>query len=102
TLRPLPVPTLLPYTTLFRSPDDAGNIPRTIHAADRGTDVLAADVRLEAQAQLGNTRHNFAVGVDHQNADWEEYNYISSATGGGIDRKSTRLNSSHVKNSYAV
>lgn len=72
------------YTAVGQIPDDAGNIPRTIHAADRGTDVLAADVRLEAQAQLGSTRHNFAVGVDHQNAEWEEFNYLSSATGGGI------------------
>lgn len=72
------------YTAVGQIPDDAGNMPRTIHSADRGTDVLAADLRLEAQAQLGSSRHNFALGVDRQNADWEEYNYVSSATGGGM------------------
>jgi iron complex outermembrane receptor protein len=71
------------YAAVGPIPDDAGNMPRTIHTADRETDVLAADVRLEAKAQWGSTRHTFAVGVDHQNAQWDEFNYSNSATGGG-------------------
>lgn len=65
------------YTTVGLIPDDAGNIARTVHAADRKTDVLATDVRLEGALQLGPTRHQLAIGVDYQDALWEEYNYFS-------------------------
>ncbi|MGV3742042.1 MAG: TonB-dependent siderophore receptor [Burkholderiaceae bacterium] len=65
------------YTRVGAVPDDAGNIARTAHAADRKTDVLASDVRLEGVVKLGPTRHTVAVGVDYQNAFWEEYNYAS-------------------------
>lgn len=58
-------------------PDDAGNIGRTVHAADRETDVLATDVRLEGTLALGPTRHHVALGVDHQHAGWDEDNYAS-------------------------
>src|SRR5437660_7255282 len=73
-LRP-PTPTLFPYTTLFRS-----------------TDVAAA-AGLKAPVIYG--------GVDAKK-------YILESTGCGCedvflgDRKSTRLNSSHVAISYAV
>src|SRR5690606_41892989 len=73
-LRRPPSPTLFPYTTLFRSPvgDDH---PR----------------RWPAPAALlgGDGRHRPRQGRDPPRAP-------------GQDRKSTRLNSSHVKISYAV
>lgn len=55
-------------------PDDDGNTTRTIYTSDRKTDVLASDVRLEGMLNLGPTKHTVAVGVDYQNAFWEEYN----------------------------
>jgi iron complex outermembrane receptor protein len=37
------------WTIVGRVPDDLGNMPRNIHTADRATDVLAGDVRLEGK-----------------------------------------------------
>ncbi|MDO9468883.1 MAG: TonB-dependent siderophore receptor [Thiobacillus sp.] len=71
------------WTTVGAIPDDAGNITRTIHTADRETDVLAADVRVEGKLKLGATRHTLTAGLDYQDAFWEEYNYSYSAAGGG-------------------
>lgn len=65
------------YTTVGAVPDDAGNMPRTATSADRGTDVFASDVRLEGIIRVGPTKHTVAVGVDYQNAFWEESNYMS-------------------------
>ncbi len=71
------------YANTVNVPTDAGVIDRTIHTADRKTDVFAGDVRIEGRIDLGPTRHTVSAGIDHQNAYWEEYNYSSSATGGG-------------------
>src|SRR5207302_10706149 len=78
-IRPPPRSTLFPYTTLFRSAaqcecDDVAHMSR----CDRTGDV---DSRLDPAVDA------FAAGV------WWRRD---------IDRKSTRLNSSHVKISYAV
>jgi len=75
------------YARVGQIPDDAGNITRTVHAADRETDVLAADVRLEGTLVLGPTRHHVALGVDYQDALWEEYNYasVNPTTADGVD-----------------
>lgn len=66
------------YAQVGPVPDDAGNIGRTVYAADRETDVFAADFRFEGSFKLGATKHNVAVGVDHQNALWEEFNYTNT------------------------
>jgi len=71
------------YANTVNVPTDAGVIDRTIHTADRKTDVFAGDVRVEGRIDLGPTRHTISAGIDHQNAYWEEYNYNSLATGGG-------------------
>src|SRR5690606_41610379 len=82
-----PISTLFPYTTLFRSLLglrflDAGKHP---HA-----DV--ADVRPGHSAQL-----------PHDAGLWRAHLPLRDPGGQGhLDRKSTRLNSSHVKISYAV
>lgn len=70
------------YTQVGVVPDAAGNIPRTMHTADRATDVLASDFRLEGAFKLGPTSHKLAVGFDYQDAFWEEYNYSSNNNGG--------------------
>src|SRR5690606_41942511 len=96
-LRPPPRPTLFPYTTLFRSRkrhrdalfDQPSGGNRRI-ARSRG------DVNLEAKAGClqGTGEHGEQAqgppGVRRGIEDHPE------------DRKSTRLNSSHVKISYAV
>ncbi len=70
------------YTVVGAIPTDAGNIARTIHTADRKTDVFASDIRLEGGFKLGPTKHSVAFGVDHQDALWKEHNYSSSTLPG--------------------
>lgn len=70
------------YTQVGVIPDNAGNIPRTVHTADRKTDVFAGDIRLEGVVRLGPTKHSLALGLDHQNALWEEGNYYSGVLPG--------------------
>src|SRR5690349_22809814 len=82
-LRRPPSSTLFPYTTLFRSDRAAFD---SLLAA---TDVFIENVRPSALTQLGLT--------------YEEVRKIKPRIiYGAIDRKSTRLNSSHVEISYAV
>lgn len=70
------------YTRVGSVPDAAGNMQRTISAADRSTDVWAADVRLEGDIRLGPTRHRVTAGLDYQNALWTEGNYLSATLPG--------------------
>src|SRR5207249_12034668 len=84
TLRRPPRPTLFPYTTLFRSRAGSGDRdadhPRAATArVDHAADLLYPPTR---RAHLGLR--------------------LRSPARGGRDRKSTRLNSSHVSISYAV
>src|SRR2546426_9326605 len=76
-IRRPPRSTLFPYTTLFRSPD----VWDTFFAQHRVGDVVHGKVL--RTAQLG-ALVEIAEGVE------------------GLDRKSTRLNSSHLVISYAV
>src|SRR5690349_23962375 len=73
-IRRPPRSTLFPYTTLFRS------VP--------GGSVVNWPLRREALSRGGNIYVRVLLGVD-----------VHDAT---ADRKSTRLNSSHVEISYAV
>src|SRR5207244_13595398 len=96
-LRP-PVPTLLPYTTLFRS----GEGTDRLLAIENATGSPFNDVL------VGNNLANLLVGgagLDRINGEAGE----DTLDGGdgedvlqGGDRKSTRLNSSHQIISYAV
>src|SRR5689334_24082235 len=83
-----PRSTLFPYTTLFRSEDDAMN---TLYIANilEGIGVEEDEVR-----QL--PRFDGAI------VDAEESRGIARFLGVNEDRKSTRLNSSHSSSSYAV
>src|SRR5690349_22996437 len=72
-LRPPPRSTLFPYTTLFRSPYR----------------------HLQSQLLRGNSRRPHPSGTPRQTK-------VAAATRHQTDRKSTRLNSSHVEISYAV
>src|SRR5690606_41689561 len=87
-LRP-PRSTLFPYTTLFRSMAQAGVLQRLADDGMDRQDVLAA-------GDFGKDAAKTTVQLDLRSDDVAE----DAAT--VLDRKSTRLNSSHVKISYAV
>src|SRR3712207_9392905 len=101
-IRRPPRSTLFPYTTLFRSVADA--LLQVAVRAD-GVDAVVERalagraVRVE-QSPLAAGRHRHADGVAQA---------LAERAGGGlhtggvpVDRKSTRLNSSHANISYAV
>src|SRR5699024_12331247 len=85
--RPTPSSTLFPYTTLFRS--QAENTEANEETNDE------AESNNEAE-----TNENNAENEDAEPAETQETNLIYWIVIG--DRKSTRLNSSHVSISYAV
>src|SRR5207302_9735198 len=100
-LRP-PPSTLFPYTTLFRS---GAGIQRDLKTfAALGVDGCAVLTALTAQNETGIRAIHFVP------ADFVTQQIDAVFSGGRVsavklgmlgDRKSTRLNSSHVKNSYA-
>src|SRR5690606_42128018 len=86
TLRPPPPSTLFPYTTLFRSW------------------LAGREVRRALDLCTGSGC--IAIAMAHYNPDWHVDGVDLSDEALSLarekDRKSTRLNSSHVKISYAV
>src|SRR3712207_7580675 len=81
-IRRPPRSTLFPYTTLFRSPEQVGLVDVVgAHEATVAGDDLDRDDVVRAQAVLAGHPADAAAEVD---------------------RKSTRLNSSHANISYAV
>src|SRR3712207_7443365 len=85
-IRRPPRSTLFPYTTLFRSRVKVGSVPhgRAFHAQFLEPPALLVDLGLQRGAPRFDAR---APLEDHLQ---------------GLDRKSTRLNSSHANISYAV
>src|SRR5207253_8795789 len=95
-----PPSTLFPYTTLFRS------LVRRLHAAERVARVGRIRDQAAAAQHVARAAHEPQLRVGGM--DGKELRHqvrrnasISRATASG-DRKSTRLNSSHVAISYAV
>src|SRR3712207_8069646 len=88
-IRRPPRSTLFPYTTLFRS-DPQRLLSRT---------TAAAAGLLGEKGEAG--RRSAADKWGQFDADMRR-EMRSSRRGGGLDRKSTRLNSSHANISYAV
>src|SRR5690606_41313571 len=91
-LRPPPTPTLFPYTTLFRSLRSVAGQLLVGVVADAALAGLRAHTRFLARRAGRAARAHAARSVSVQ---------VEGALP-LTDRKSTRLNSSHVKNSYAV
>src|SRR5690606_42018610 len=99
----LPPPTspLFPYTTLFRS--------EATYFSKKSTDALvskplppsigSASSRYENIGRVDNS--GFELGLNTQPVRNENLVWNLNLSG-SLDRKSTRLNSSHVKISYAV
>src|SRR2546421_6831762 len=81
-IRRPPRSTLFPYTTLFRSLSSA-----------RTPTTTSANIVNNSNREIRN------VYLSHVNADDWSDNQLSN---GAVDRKSTRLNSSHDQISYAV
>src|SRR2546426_6797606 len=88
-IRRPPRSTLFPYTTLFRSPHESGH--DVIRAAQAG---IVAGPNARFQREFGAARRR---GENGQIAYLRD-----SRRRGQRDRKSTRLNSSHLVISYAV
>src|SRR3712207_7248389 len=75
---------LFPYTTLFRSLTEFGRLPRSVL-------VLTVD---RAYFQCGKAVMRSGL--------WDAGRQVERSTFPSLDRKSTRLNSSHANISYAV
>src|SRR3712207_8732734 len=80
-IRRPPRSTLFPYTTLFRSRP----------TPEAGPEFLRAGLSVVASASLTGPRNR-----EHR------FRALAGARAGDVDRKSTRLNSSHANISYAV
>src|SRR5690606_41956422 len=97
--RPLPCPLHIPLPIYLRR-----SLAGEQFVDEREFGVLAAELRAECKLELSVGRHGFT--------ELEQLSFESGVGAGGEgcgaeaefleDRKSTRLNSSHVKISYAV
>src|SRR3712207_8351408 len=91
-IRRPPRSTLFPYTTLFRS-----------HALRRREDEFGvAGMKVVWRQELGDEGHRVHPGEEHRGDDGEAVALQLPPHHAPLDRKSTRLNSSHANNSYAV
>src|SRR5256885_7953947 len=95
-IRRPPRSTLFPYTTLFRSERNVGH--RDDFAAAQ------ADGALVEHSGIDVDGHSSALRDDPVDRQWQRGHVIPVPVGDGnrLDRKSTRLNSSHLVISYAV
>src|SRR3712207_9414072 len=101
-IRRPPRSTLFPYTTLFRSlpehlQEQGKADPRIVEQFCRERDITyASPLRIKARLRVVNpeTGEIREIGAGH---DEDSEIFI-----GDLDRKSTRLNSSHANISYAV
>src|SRR3712207_7987369 len=86
-IRRPPRSTLFPYTTLFRSSPDPVKAVKKFHDKQSLNFTLLADEDHAVAEQYGV---------------WAEKSMYGKTYWGNLDRKSTRLNSSHANISYAV
>src|SRR5262245_65389002 len=91
-----PRATLFPYTTLFRSSRIASKL---LHLGKR--DECLSE--MEAALSIARSTHDrFVVIPVFMNASYLYKTLGEPSAGADLDRKSTRLNSSHLGISYAV
>src|SRR5690554_7327498 len=85
-----PKSTLFPYTTLFRSEELYKEL------------LGVSSHELYHTWNVKSIRPEEMVPYDFKQENYSELGYIAEGVTTYIDRKSTRLNSSHVRISYAV
>src|SRR5690606_39385496 len=95
-IRPPPQSTLLPYTTLFRS---LRKIVKDLTSRDVSIKFTKENLTFDNQV---SPMSNLLLSVMGAFAEFERSLIKERQREGIEDRKSTRLNSSHVKISYAV
>src|SRR5687768_17963441 len=93
-LRPPPRSTLFPYTTLFRSMPDLGELGGAIVTHSRKT------MRNAIRAAIPDGVYHGETLIEGSGTPLEIKVTVTAKD--GEDRKSTRLNSSHGYSSYAV
>jgi iron complex outermembrane receptor protein len=71
------------WVTIPSIPAANGTVARTIFTADNETEIFNADLRLSGEVDLGFTSHSLVVGIDGQNARWEQDNYLYGYGQGG-------------------
>src|SRR2546430_6143416 len=98
-IRRPPRSTLFPYTTLFRSTFSASNVG-LIDVAIGESYPQGMDIDLYLYRQVGATYSLVASSAGP--TSFEEVRLTMPQSGNYLDRKSTRLNSSHSQISYAV
>src|SRR5690606_41437642 len=97
-LRRPPSPTLFPYTTLFRS-IHAGHEPKfaLVGRTNEIVEVKSPEMSVTARCKFTHPAERLVVGGRGRAVVAVRHGSVEL-----LDRKSTRLNSSHVKISYAV
>src|SRR5690349_23751592 len=99
-LRRPPRSTLFPYTTLFRSgfwPANAVGDDIRLYTGESRSETLATFHGLRQQLSKRDGKPNMCISDFVAPAESGKPDWV-----GALDRKSTRLNSSHVEISYAV
>src|SRR5690349_22798346 len=100
-IRRPPRSTLFPYTTLFRSLggiDEGESLVRLVHAAALGQ----AGFPQIARVAIAAARDRLLARAEKITSPALRVSYLKRVPENARDRKSTRLNSSHVEISYAV
>src|SRR3712207_9046547 len=101
-IRRPPRSTLFPYTTLFRSLRELTDRDVSLAATSNTLPGSLGEGRFAAEDFLREIQA-LADRFEVVRVDGEDYRHRVAVTYlGGLDRKSTRLNSSHANISYAV
>src|SRR5690606_41475143 len=100
--RPVRLSTLFPYTTLFRSAANAGlaGVKGLDVHLQRGHDIGQAQAHGVVQVGAARLVAQLMLQATEQAADLCGIRIAGRVRQADLDRKSTRLNSSHVKSSY--
>src|SRR5690606_42039755 len=93
---------LFPYTTLFRSALDAGESAEPPKEFQLPTSDLLEEAEEFPYEALASKAQGAAATLEKTFKEFGLNVKVVEIDTGPVDRKSTRLNSSHVKISYAV